>query len=317
MAAGERVKATEGADSAPRSARQLVFAAFELYRRYPLLFLVLAAAVIVPYDAIVLLATGAGPLAQSSLGAGVGLLLTVTDLALVAPLVSALHVHAVAEVREGRDPKLGLVARQGLKVLPVVAAASIASWLGIVLGFFALIVPGVILTFRWFVVAQAAAIEHEGWAPALRRSAELTDGHYGHVFLLIVYIGLIVSLPTFLIGLGLGHDSTDAASFVVGVAVRVFAYSFGALVTALAYYDLRLRWESIPEQVVGGDGQPSPRNSWDPRDYSPEERPQGWYVDPERPGRMRFWNAGDPPDWGATTIRTPRKIRRAWGASPP
>jgi len=43
--------------TAPRSARQLVQAALELYREYPLLFLVLAAGVIVPYEVIVLAAT--------------------------------------------------------------------------------------------------------------------------------------------------------------------------------------------------------------------------------------------------------------------
>ncbi len=117
-------------ESAPQSAHRLVISTLRLYRRYPLLFLILAAVVIVPYRAIVLALTGAGPFGQGSLGFGVSSLLDVTDLALVTPLVSALHVHAVSEVREGREPRLGLVARQGLRVLPVVAAASIVSWLG-------------------------------------------------------------------------------------------------------------------------------------------------------------------------------------------
>ena len=149
--------------SAPRSARQLVRAAFELYRRYPLLFLVLAAGVItVPYEVIVLAATGAGPFAHGSLSFGVGYLLTLIELALIGPLVSALHVHAVCEVAEGREPQLASVARRGLRVLPVVAAAAIIAWFGILLGFLVFVVPGIILSLRWYVVAQAAAIEHEG-----------------------------------------------------------------------------------------------------------------------------------------------------------
>ena len=39
---------------APRSAHELVQAAFSLYRRYPLLFFILASAVIVPFEVIVL-----------------------------------------------------------------------------------------------------------------------------------------------------------------------------------------------------------------------------------------------------------------------
>lgn len=237
------MSSAEASQEAPRSALGLVRGAFDLYRRYPLLFLVLAAGVIVPYEAIVLALTGNGPFAQSGRDPRLDLLLTVANFALIAPLVSALHVHAVAEARAGGEPKLGSVARQGLKVLPVVAAASIVSWLGITAGFIALIVPGVILSLRWAVVAQAAAIEHEGWTSALRRSGELAKDNYGHVFALVLCSGLIVGVPALLIGLGFSHDSTDVASFLVGVAVQVAVYSFGALVTALLYYDLRVRHE--------------------------------------------------------------------------
>jgi hypothetical protein len=309
-------------ESAPQSAHRLVISTLRLYRRYPLLFLILAAVVIVPYRAIVLALTGAGPFGQGSLGFGVSSLLDVTDLALVTPLVSALHVHAVSEVREGREPRLGLVARQGLRVLPVVAAASIVSWLGILVGLLLFIGPGIYLMLRWFVVAQAAAIEHEGWMPALRRSGELTEGRFGHVFLFFIYISLLTIIPGLLIGMGFGHDSTDAASFLVGVIVQVALYSFTALATASMYYDLRVRRGAAKVPGPGGvdprasgpvGDSPAPGDhSLDPRRYSAEDRPKGWYIDPDRPSRMRYWNGGDPPDWSATTTRTPRKIKRAW-----
>lgn len=305
--------------SAPRSAHRLIAGAFGLYRRYPLLFLVLAAGVIVPYEVIVLVVTGEGPFAQSSLGIGTNLLLTLIEWVLIGPLVSALHVHAVAEVREGREPRLAPVARQGLRVLPVVAAASIISGLGIGLGFVALIVPGVILTLRWYVVAQAAAIEHEGWLPALRRSHQLTAGRYGHIFVFSIYVELIVGVPTLLVGLGFGHDSTTAASFLVALVLQVLTRSFGALAAAVLYYDLRFRRERALAGGLGGnpalpeDGPSGVDHSPDPRKYSDQDRPKGWYVDPSAPERMRYWGAGDPPGWGGAT-RTPRKMRRVWQA---
>lgn len=232
----------------PRSARRLVAATLVLYRRYPLLFFILAAGVIVPYELIVLAATGAGPLAHASLSFGLSSLLTLIELFLIGPLVSALHVHAVAEVKREREPELASVARQGLRVLPVVAAATIVSWLGITLGFFALVVPGIILMLRWYVVAQAAAIEHEGWLPALRRSRQLTKGHYGHIFVFAIYTGLITTVPTLLIGFAFGHHSTTVTSFLVGVLLQVLTWSFGALATALLYFDLRARlgYEAAP-----------------------------------------------------------------------
>jgi hypothetical protein len=227
----------------PRSAHQLIADTVSLYRRYPLIFPVLAAAVIVPYDAVVLGVTGSGVLTGPSLSAGVQLLLTLIDWSLVGPLISALHVHAVREAREGRTPRLAPVARQGLRVLPVVAAASIVSGLGIAAGLVALVIPGVILSLRWMVVAQSAAIDHEGWMPALRRSAELTDERYGHLFVFVIYLTVITIGPLYLVGLGFVDDSTTVVSLLVGLLVQVFSLSFGALATALLYFDLRTRSE--------------------------------------------------------------------------
>jgi hypothetical protein len=305
-------------ESGPRSAHQLLIDAFRLYRRYPLLFFVLAAAVIVPYEVIVLVASGSGPFEQGSLDPIVDLWLTLADIALVGPLVSALHVHAVREVGAGGDPRLGSIARQGLRVLPVVAAVSIVSWLGILAGFIALIVPGIYLMLRWSVVAQAAAIGDGGWLTALRRGADLTEGRYGHVFVFIIFVTLTVGAPVFLVGLAFDDGSTDVVSFLVAVLVTVVSYSFGALATALLYFDLRARLEATSVPAPAGDdpgaaGSPPSDQSPDPGDYATEDRPKGWYIDPGNPARMRYWE-GDPPRWGTATTRTPRKIREAWEA---
>ncbi|MGC1165978.1 MAG: hypothetical protein WA862_07715 [Solirubrobacterales bacterium] len=307
-----------------RPAHRLVIDAFRLYRRYPLLFLILAAAVIVPYEVLVLLATGVGPFEQGSLDFAVSSTLTLADLALVTPLVSALHVHAVREVGEGREPKLASIARQGLRALPAVAAVSIISWLGITAGFIALIAPGIYLLLRWAVVAQAAAIDGDGWLPALRRSGHLTEGHYGHVFRFVVYVALIAAVPSLLVGLGFGDDSNDVVSFLVAVPLYIVTYSFAALASGLLYFDLRARREAVaaPESsppgpiasASAGQARPPADQSLDPTEYAAEERPKGWYVDPGDPNRMRYWEDGDPHGWSTATTRTPRKVRKAWEA---
>lgn len=225
----------------PRSATELVRATFDLYRRYPALFFILATAVVVPYDGLVLVFTGTGPFERGDTSLGVSYLLLLIGLAVVGPLVSALHVHAVKAVSEGREPRLLTVAREGLRVLPVVVAATIMSWLGIGIGFLLLIVPGVILLLRWYVVAQAAAIEDEGWIPALRRSRALTAGNYGHVIVVAVLLALIGGIPTVLVGLAFSKDTTTAASFLVGTLLNILTMSFTALGTGLLYFDLVAR----------------------------------------------------------------------------
>jgi hypothetical protein len=226
-----------------RSASEILGAALVMYRRYPLLFATLAVGVIAPYELARLAVTGDGPLGSGgSVNAGTLVLFELIYYALVGPLISALHVHAVIEIGAGRKPRLGPVALQGLRVLAVVAAAEIVAGILIALGFVALIVPGIILSLRWSVVAQTAAVDHEGWLPALRRSAKLAAGHYWHIFRVLVAIGLLTFLIAVVTGavVGGGH-STGVASVLIGIVVYTIIASFEALTLAVLYFDLRAR----------------------------------------------------------------------------
>jgi len=279
-----------------RSVADIIAEALDIYQRYPLLFLALALGVIAPYQLAVLAINGTGPLAGSahaSLGAYYVLLLL--DYALVGPLVSALHIQAVIRIGEGDTPRLAQVALQGLRVLPVVAAAVIVAGLGIALGFLALIVPGVLLALRWSVVAQVAAVEHEGWIPSLSRSRALTRGHYWHIFGLFVITALVNG------GVGLGAaalplgSTSGAASVAVGIATHTITASFSALTLAILYFDLRARAaggprvRSTPENqhlqapgLQGPDPQGPDPQGLDPRGLDPGD-PEPREPDPRDP----------------------------------
>ncbi|MGN6217112.1 MAG: hypothetical protein ACTHN7_09195 [Solirubrobacterales bacterium] len=232
---------TDSPSRTPRSAPGLIAEAFGLYRRFPVLFLVLAAGVVVPYRLIVLIATGTAPFNNESLSAGASLLLLLIESVVVDPLISALHVHAVADVEQGQVPAAAAVARRGLAVLPLVAAAAIMAGLAMFGGLILLVLPGVYFFLRLHVVAQAAAIERVSWMNALRRSWSLTEGSALHVLYFVVCIFLISFLPFFLIGIPFRHHATTAASFLIGVGAQILVLSFAALATALLYYDLRAR----------------------------------------------------------------------------
>jgi hypothetical protein len=227
----------------PHSIGEILRAALGLFGRYPLLFVILALAVIAPYDLTVTAITGFGPLAvKVQESQQTKLLLDLLNFSLIGSLISALHMHAVVLIADHKVPRLSDVAIRGLRALPVVVAAEIIAGLGIGLGFVALLIPGILLSLRWSVVAQTAAVEQEGWLPALRRSGQLTAGHYWHVFGLYFLIGAldfgVLSIAAGAIGSGRG---TDAGSLATGIAVRTVVASFSALVFAILYLDLRAR----------------------------------------------------------------------------
>jgi hypothetical protein len=226
-----------------RTVGEILAATVRLYRRYPLLFAILALAVMAPYKLAVLSLTGYGPLRHGHESAGVDWLLMLLDTSLITPLISALHIHAVVVIGEGRRPRLRAVAWRGLQVLPVVAAADIMTSIGIFLGFIALVVPGILLTLRWAVVSQAAALEDEGWLAAVRGSARLTTGYYWHVLGLLFFTATLAGAVYFgarAIPLG---SMSGLGSVTVGIAVYTVLASFSALTLALLYFDLRARMQ--------------------------------------------------------------------------
>jgi hypothetical protein len=258
----------------PRSAWQLIGATFALYQRFPLLFLVFAGVVVIPYQLIVLAVTGAGPLEQGSVGFGTSTLLDLIDVALIHSLISALHVHAVQDVREGIRPELRAVAKRSVRVLPVVSATVLMSFLGSTLGLVALIVPGVLLYLRWSVAGPAAALEKGGWTDALRRSAGLTEDNYWHVFGLLILVFIISAVPGFVLRLIFGNDHTTVASFLADTALTVIVASFTALAVALLYFDLKARFA---ERLATTKPEPAPGLR---QHHRPHRRPA-------RPGQLQ------------------------------
>jgi hypothetical protein len=297
-----------------RSSPRLIADAFGLYRRYPLLFLALAAGVIMPFTLIEAAATGGAALTGRSTDGAVELVIPFIYLFVAVPLVSALHIHAVVDIRNGVQPRITEVARRGAAALPVVCAATIMSWLGIFIGLLLFLIPGIYLWVRWFVAAQTAAIEREGWTTALQRSWSLSEGHWVHVFVLLICVGIIELGPGLLLHFVLGIGGV--ALFLVGAVLEIFLISLTALAMALLYFDLRARRELLAASAAAAPAEPSPPAppkpdpGIDPRRYSDQDRPAGWYVNPESPDHMRYWSA-EPPDWHGRT-RTPKKLRRRW-----
>jgi hypothetical protein len=309
-----------------RSAFGLIGVTFKLYGRYPWLFFVLAAGVVVPYLLIVVAITGDGPFAYRHLTFLGNNAITVADLALVVPLVSALHVHAVLDVSKGKEPRLSDVARRGVRHLPLVTLVVVISWLGIMLGTLLLVVPGILLAIYWSVVAQTAALEGGRWSDPFNRSDRLAEGTKLHILGLIFLAALIPAIPDVALVRAFHDSDSTALAFVAGVAMRILSASFSALSTAVLFFELKVREQeraafssrarstSEADPPVGSSGrvvEPT-GHPFDPTSYTDEDRPPGWYVIPDTPWKMRYWAADGKGEWGRQKAKTPKDVRETW-----
>jgi hypothetical protein len=230
-----------------RSTWMILCSTVRLYRDYPWLFLLLALAVVAPWDLIKLGITGAGPFGHLRHTSFLERQpLDLLNVSLIDPLVSALHIHAAAVIGKRQRPRITAVARRGVAVLPTVAVAALIAGVAIEIGFFALVIPGLILWVRLSVVAQAAAVESGGARAALRRSWRLTRLDQGHVFGLLLVVGALVVVPS-LGALALSNRSGSSPGLLaLGITINTIVASFTALTTALLYFDLKARELSSP-----------------------------------------------------------------------
>lgn len=224
----------------PRSVGEIVDLAVICHRRRAPLFLALALSVVAPYTLIVVAATGSTPLGESNASAETILILSIVAFALVGPLVSVLHVHALALLGEQGEARLGAVYARALRVLGVAAAAQIIAGIGIFAGLLAFVIPGIVLAVRLGVVAQVAAIERSDWIGALRGSLALTRGLWVHVFGAVAVAG-VFDFALNQAGSAVAGSHTHVQQVVLAIGVGTIAQSFSATIAAILYFDLRAR----------------------------------------------------------------------------
>ena len=145
------------------------------------------------------------------------------------------------------------------------ALIMIGYWIGIGVGFVLLIVPGIILALMWALTIPVAVIEDTGLRDSVNRSAELTKGHRGRVFvlgLLVIVlwyaIYMVWEIPIFAT-LGImsrGHRPLSIpiwAQIAIPIGNFISQCLVGPLMTigfSLLYYDERVRKEAFDLQLM-------------------------------------------------------------------
>jgi hypothetical protein len=231
----------------PRDVRALLRDSFTVYLRHFGTFLALGALVVVPSQVIV---GGIGleqltadyddtspSWAETSIAAAVAYLV-------VAPLITAICVHALRSVAGGGSPGAREAIVKGFEAFSPIFFAVLLAAAGVALGLL-LIVPGIYLFVRWYFVPQAVVLEGARGTAALRASTRLVTGAWWRTFGLVVLVNLLVLLVIVLLGAPFTAlaDTTDRAIWALSgqIVVTSVTQPFIALFSTFLYYDLRER----------------------------------------------------------------------------
>ena len=127
-------------------------------------------------------------------------------------LLSGALVYAVVDVQRTGTAAAGESLRRGLRALPKVFLVTLLYTVVTVIGYVLLIVPGVIFSLMYAVAVPVAVMENLGPFASLKRSARLTDGYKGLIFLTYFLWGLIIAALNMLVSgsflaAGSGMDS--------------------------------------------------------------------------------------------------------------
>jgi hypothetical protein len=176
--------------------------------------------------------------------------LVAVGLALVGSLlVQGALVEVVRDLHEGREVRsIGAVYDSTRGRLGTLLGASLLYGLGVVIGLFLLLVPGLIAAARWSLIVPLVMIERLGWREAFARSSALVKGQTGRVLVINLLSNILsaaasVALATLFIGL-----PAFFGNWIGGAIAGALVIPFGAHVLTVLYYKL-----TEPERPVLAD----------------------------------------------------------------
>jgi hypothetical protein len=222
-------------------------------------------------------------------------------------LATAVCFKAVADAYLGVEPDWRRSLRFAVRRLFGLVGVGLLFGLVVLLGTFAVILPGIWLAVAFSVAVPALLLERLGPWAAMRRSFRLVRGRWWATFgaLLVGYLligilgalisGIVMVVPSLIAD---GNTLAGAIGAVVGGTLgSVLTTPYSAAVITLVYFDLRVRKEGLDLQLIA-EGAGVERDPDAPLpaplvadEYTPEERAQAPYWPPP-PG----WRPA-PPAW--------------------
>ncbi len=242
----------------PRSATEIVDAAFQVLRAHYGQLVVCSAIAYIPMLLLRLFVIGdtsrflSGDPSAASRGMALTTLWTMIGSLVTYSLMSAVLVVLTSQAYLGDTVDVGVAVRRVIpRVIQVIVASLIRSVL-VVVGIILLVVPMFWIVARYFAVVPAIVLEEEGTLSAFPRSAELSRGRKWHILGTLALVTIIY----YLLVVGVSLIGTLVGNFVVQTTVSsvaaILIYPVVAITEALLYYDARIRSEGLDIELMTG-----------------------------------------------------------------
>jgi len=173
-------------------------------------------------------------------------------------LYTGFVVELVRDVRDGRrDSTVGDLFEAATPFIVPLIGFGILYGLGVGIGFFLLIVPGLILVTLWAVGAPAIVVEGAGPIDAFGRSWGLVRGNGWPVFGVLIVTLLIVVAVQFVLA-AIATPIGDGAIWIASILSAVLTAPVFAIVASVLFFDLGGGADVTPAGPAATEAPPPP-----------------------------------------------------------
>jgi len=236
-------------DFRPRSSSEILDAAFEIYRRYFIIF-----AAINIFAAI--------PVAISSYLGLTAVLLQQPDTivtsylvrligAFITPFTEGAMACAASAAYLGMPVDLEGSVRAAFRRPGRLFVAMFAKWILLVFGLIFFLVPGLVVFKRYFALPMTVLFEDNKVGDAISRSRKLSNDNGARIFGLLGGVLLFLLVITAVLTKSVTSlTSSVAITAVITLLVAAAVSPFGTIVATLLYYDIRIRKEGYDIELM-------------------------------------------------------------------
>jgi hypothetical protein len=246
----------QGSGTRPLGVGDVLDVAMKVYRHNARMLFQIAAVAYIPALAVFVVALGIVSSSDSSGGRTMRIVIE-SLLVVVSVVGSVLAVaactRALSDIYLGHAPVPRAMLWHALRRLPALVGAGVLVAIGTIIGFIALIVPGIWLLGVWIMTTPAVVIDELGPFAALNRSRNLVSGRWwavvGATFVGAIAVGIVNQVLDAIVRAPFVHDGHVSRTgvlviyFVAASVAGIFLQPFSAAVSTVLFYDLRFRKE--------------------------------------------------------------------------